>query len=90
MDRGVWQATVHEVAELDMTETTSSGYNLGLWIVKGHFSLEAANVKAPTGEGPSMPWCYMLATGTLENKLRGDVGIVITTTSVTIFQSIPL
>ena len=47
-------------------------------------------MKAPTGEGPSMPWCYMLATGTLENKLRGDVGIVITTTSVTIFQSIPL
>ena len=46
-------------------------------------------MKAPTGEGPSMPWCYMLATGTLENKLRGDVGIVITT-SVTIFQSIPL
>ena len=63
-------------------------------MVKGHFSLEAANVKAPRGEGPSMPWsgCNLsvLAPETLENKLRGDLEIIITTASVTVFQTIPL
>ena len=32
MERGVWQATVHRVAELDMTEHTyPSNYNMNFW-----------------------------------------------------------
>ena len=75
MDRGAWWGTAHRVAKSQtcLRDLTLSGYNLGLWIVKGHFSLEAANVKAPREEGPSMPWCgcnlSMLAPRTLENKL---------------------
>ena len=51
-------------------------------------------MKAPRGEGPSMPWSgcntSVLAPETLENKLRGDVEIIIPTASVTVCQSIPL